>query len=89
MVRTSFSFQVFKSASTCELINQNEMQQLVTANLYTSANLHGTGHIQHALEIATTKEIIMVYEEVIPFARTLTTDVFVNYMIQKLLEHGP
>jgi hypothetical protein len=89
MVRTFFSFQVLKTASACELINLNEMQQLVTAKLYTSAHLHGTGHIQHALEIATTEEIIMVYEEVIPFAHTLITDVFANYAIQKLLEHGP
>jgi hypothetical protein len=88
MVRTSFSFHVFKAASACDLINLNEMQQLVTANLYTSANLHGTCHIQCALETATT-EITMVYEEVIPFARMPTTDVFANYAIQKLLEHGP
>jgi pumilio RNA-binding family len=65
------------------------MQQLVTTNLYTSANLHGTGHIQCALEIATTEEINIVYEEVIPFACTLATDVFVNYVIQKLREYGP
>jgi hypothetical protein len=61
------------------------MQQLVTANLYTSANIHGTSHIQRALETATTEEIIMVYEEVIPFARTLTTDVFANYAAQTTL----
>jgi hypothetical protein len=89
MVRTSFSFHVFKTALACELITLNKMQQLVTANLYTCVNLHGTGHIHSALETTTTEEIIMVYEEVIPLAHTLTTNVFRNYTIQKLLEHRP
>ncbi|KAK3120760.1 hypothetical protein QOZ80_9AG0693310 [Eleusine coracana subsp. coracana] len=53
------------------------------------ADPDGSRVIQHALETATVGEIIMVYEEVTPYARMLTIDVFGNYAIQKLLEHGP
>ncbi|TVU23264.1 hypothetical protein EJB05_25619, partial [Eragrostis curvula] len=42
-----------------------------------------------ALETATPEEIVMVYDELIPHARSLSVDVFGNYAVQKLLEHGP
>ncbi|KAK3132200.1 hypothetical protein QOZ80_6AG0517380 [Eleusine coracana subsp. coracana] len=53
------------------------------------ANSHGSRLIQDALETATPEEIIMVYEEIIPYARILTMDAFANYTIHKLLEYGP
>jgi pumilio RNA-binding family len=67
-------------------INYNFMQLRKFAR---SAHPHGSRRIQRALETATHEEVVMVYREVIPVARRLSTDVFGNYAIQKLLERGP
>ncbi|GFZ19857.1 pumilio 3 [Actinidia rufa] len=40
------------------------------------------------LETATTEEKNMIFDEIIPQALTLMTDVFGNYVIQKFFEHG-
>ena len=49
-----------------------------------SADQYGSRFIQQKLETATTEEKNMVFEEIIPQALTLMTDVFGNYVIQKV-----
>ena len=51
-----------------------------------SADQYGSRFIQQKLETATTDEKNMVFEEIIPQAVTLMTDVFGNYVIQKVLK---
>lgn len=49
-----------------------------------SADQYGSRFIQQKLETATTDEKTMVYKELFPQAVTLMTDVFGNYVIQKV-----
>ena len=49
-----------------------------------SADQYGSRFIQQKLETATTEEKNMVYEEIMPQALALMTDVFGNYVIQKV-----
>ncbi|VFQ76671.1 unnamed protein product [Cuscuta campestris] len=53
-----------------------------------SVDQYGSRFIQQKLETATSEEINMVFQEIIPQALTLMTDVFGNYVIQKFFEHG-
>ncbi|XP_039041612.1 pumilio homolog 3-like [Hibiscus syriacus] len=53
-----------------------------------SVDQYGSRFIQQKLETATTEEINMVYEEIMPQSLALMTDVFGNYVIQKFFEHG-
>jgi len=62
---------------------------LSQANAYlgifmTSSDQYGSRFIQQKLETATTDEKNMVYEEIMPKALALMTDVFGNYVIQKV-----
>lgn len=49
-----------------------------------SADQYGSRFIQQKLETATTEEKNMVYQEIFPQAFSLMTDVFGNYVIQKV-----
>ena len=49
-----------------------------------SADQYGSRFIQQKLETATTEEKSMVYQEIMPQALALMTDVFGNYVIQKV-----
>ncbi|THU68009.1 hypothetical protein C4D60_Mb05t30720 [Musa balbisiana] len=49
---------------------------------------YGSRFIQQKLETATREEKNMVFEEIMPHALSLMTDVFGNYVVQKFLEHG-
>lgn len=49
-----------------------------------SADQHGSRFIQQKLETATPEDKNMVFQEVLPRALTLMTDVFGNYVIQKV-----
>jgi len=49
-----------------------------------SADHYGSRFIQQKLETATPEEKNMVFQEIIPQALTLMTDVFGNYVIQKV-----
>lgn len=49
-----------------------------------SADQHGSRFIQQKLETATPEDKNMVFQEVVPRALTLMTDVFGNYVIQKV-----
>ncbi|KAI5346446.1 hypothetical protein L3X38_014325 [Prunus dulcis] len=49
---------------------------------------YGSRFIQQKLETATAEEKNMVFDEIMPQALSLMTDVFGNYVIQKFFEHG-
>lgn len=51
-----------------------------------SADQYGSRFIQQKLETATTEEKNMVYQEIMPQALALMTDVFGNYVIQKVTQ---
>lgn len=51
---------------------------------FTSADQYGSRFIQQKLETATTEEKNMVFQEIFPQALALMTDVFGNYVIQKV-----
>ncbi|TFY82620.1 hypothetical protein EWM64_g1389 [Hericium alpestre] len=54
-----------------------------------SGDQHGSRFIQQRLETATSEEKQMVFDEIVPDnALQLIQDVFGNYVIQKLFEHG-
>lgn len=50
----------------------------------TSTDQYGSRFIQQKLETATAEEKSMVYQEIMPQALALMTDVFGNYVIQKV-----
>lgn len=54
-----------------------------------SADQHGSRFIQQKLETASPEEKAMVFQEVLPRALTLMTDVFGNYVIQKVKGRTP
>jgi hypothetical protein len=49
---------------------------------------HGSRFIQQRLEVASDADKQVVFDEVLPSAHSLMTDVFGNYVIQKLFEFG-
>lgn len=49
---------------------------------------HGSRFIQQRLEVASDADKQVVFDEVLPNAHSLMTDVFGNYVIQKLFEFG-
>ena len=53
-------------------------------SLMCSADQYGSRFIQQKLETATTEEKNMVFHEIMPQALSLMTDVFGNYVIQKV-----
>uniref|UniRef100_A0A0C9RL39 TSA: Wollemia nobilis Ref_Wollemi_Transcript_12836_4336 transcribed RNA sequence n=1 Tax=Wollemia nobilis TaxID=56998 RepID=A0A0C9RL39_9CONI len=53
-----------------------------------SADQQGSRFIQQKLETSNLEEKALVFQEVLPQASTLMTDVFGNYVIQKFFEHG-
>lgn len=53
-----------------------------------SQDQHGSRFIQQKLERATLNEKNLVFNEILPSAYNLMTDVFGNYVIQKFFEFG-
>ncbi|MCL7035317.1 hypothetical protein MKW94_007179, partial [Papaver nudicaule] len=53
-----------------------------------SGDQHGSRFIQQKLENCGPEEKASVFQEVLPHATKLMTDVFGNYVIQKFFEHG-
>ncbi|KAJ3113605.1 Pumilio 2, partial [Nowakowskiella sp. JEL0407] len=53
-----------------------------------SGDQHGSRFIQQRLETANAEEKQLVFEEILPSALQLMTDVFGNYVIQKFFEYG-
>jgi pumilio RNA-binding family len=54
-----------------------------------SLDQHGSRFIQQRLDMLTPDELSLAFQELAPKALTLMTDVFGNYVIQKVLELGP
>jgi hypothetical protein len=49
---------------------------------------HGSRFIQQRLEVCTDVDKQLIFDEIIPAAQGLITDVFGNYVLQKLFEYG-
>jgi hypothetical protein len=49
---------------------------------------HGSRFIQQRLEVCSESEKQLVFDEILPSAQILMTDVFGNYVLQKLFEYG-
>lgn len=49
-----------------------------------STDQYGSRFIQQKLETATVEEKTKIFSEIMPLARSLMTDVFGNYVIQKV-----
>lgn len=61
-----------------------EILILLYNTLLNSADQYGSRFIQQKLETATADEKNMVFNEIMPQALSLMTDVFGNYVIQKV-----
>lgn len=57
---------------------------ILSGTILSSADQYGSRFIQQKLETATTEEKNMVFHEIMPHALSLMTDVFGNYVIQKV-----
>ena len=49
---------------------------------------HGSRFIQQRLEICSEIDKQLIFDEIVPMAHLLMTDVFGNYVLQKLFEYG-
>ena len=49
---------------------------------------HGSRFIQQRLEVCSDADKQLIFDEIIPLAHLLLTDVFGNYVLQKLFEYG-
>jgi hypothetical protein len=58
--------------------------ELSISCLQCSMDQYGSRFIQQKLETATAEEKTNIFPEIIPHARILMTDVFGNYVIQKV-----
>lgn len=59
--------------------------ELLIFTFMCSADQYGSRFIQQKLETATTDEKNMVFDEIVPHALSLMTDVFGNYVVQKVI----
>lgn len=69
------------------LLLNGDLQILILSlnSLLNSADQYGSRFIQQKLETATVDEKNMVFDEIMPQALSLMTDVFGNYVIQKVI----
>lgn len=65
-----------------------ELRDIVGSIVEFSGDQHGSRFIQQKLETANSEEKQLVFDEILPNALQLMTDVFGNYVIQKFFEHG-
>ncbi|KAF7843114.1 pumilio-like protein 5 isoform X1 [Senna tora] len=91
--RVSRSFDDSKKQSFLEelkSINSGkfELSDIAGRIIEFSIDQHGSRFIQLKLESCSAEEKASVLEEVLPHASKLMTDVFGNYVIQKIFEHG-
>ena len=67
---------------------QWELHDLVGHVVEFSQDQHGSRFIQQKIEIAMSQEKQLIFDEILPAAYSLMTDVFGNYVIQKFFDHG-
>ena len=71
-----------------EFGNRFELHDVLGRMVEISTDQHGSRLIQEKLDHCSQEERDMVFAELYPEARRLMTDVFGNYVIQKMLEYG-
>ncbi|KAJ9076311.1 mRNA binding protein puf3 [Entomophthora muscae] len=69
-------------------VTRLELKDIIGHMAEFSGDQHGSRFIQQKLESASTEDKQMVFDEILPNALQLMTDVFGNYVIQKFFEHG-
>ncbi|KAJ7547820.1 hypothetical protein O6H91_08G105300 [Diphasiastrum complanatum] len=84
LLRASSLLEEFKNNKT----RRFELSDISGHVVEFSADQHGSRFIQQKLETSSLEEKCSVFEEVLPRALSLMTDVFGNYVIQKFFEHG-
>ncbi|KAJ3266398.1 mRNA binding protein puf3 [Chytriomyces hyalinus] len=65
-----------------------ELRDIVNHIVEFSGDQHGSRFIQQKLETCSADEKQLVFDEILPCALQLMTDVFGNYVIQKFFEYG-
>ena len=65
-----------------------QLKDITTHIVEFSQDQHGSRFIQQKLERATPSEKQLVFQEILPAAYQLMTDVFGNYVVQKFFEFG-
>ncbi|KAI8841027.1 armadillo-type protein [Chytriomyces cf. hyalinus JEL632] len=65
-----------------------ELRDIVNHIVEFSGDQHGSRFIQQKLESCSADEKQLVFDEILPCALQLMTDVFGNYVIQKFFEYG-
>lgn len=65
-----------------------QLKELVNHVVEFSQDQHGSRFIQQKLERATLQEKTLIFNEILPMAFVLMTDVFGNYVIQKFFDFG-
>ncbi|KAI0399236.1 ARM repeat-containing protein [Xylaria palmicola] len=72
----------------CHRTRHYELREFFTHVVECSGDQHASRCIQERLITASSEEKERVFEEILPNALQLMKDVFGNYVIQKLFEHG-
>lgn len=71
-----------------QLGKQLELRDIRTRVSEFSLDQHGSRFIQGELDSASTSDKDALFDELLPDALRLMTDVFGNYVVQKLIQHG-
>ncbi|CAA0821474.1 Pumilio homolog 5, partial [Striga hermonthica] len=72
-------------SGTCQKLELSDIKGYIVEF---SVDQHGSRFIQQKLLMCSLEEKASVFKEVVPHASKLITDVFGNYVVQKLFEHG-
>ncbi|KAJ3202045.1 mRNA binding protein puf3, partial [Clydaea vesicula] len=72
----------------CNKNKKYEVIDIVGSIVEFSGDQHGSRFIQQKLEVLTEEEMQLVFDEILPHSLQLMTDVFGNYVIQKLFVQG-
>lgn len=67
---------------------QHELQDVKGYVYEFCRDQHGSRYLQQKLAEGSPEELMLLYEELRPHVIALMQDVFGNYVIQKLFEHG-
>lgn len=75
---------VLPASVQCDCSAVVDVKANIPSIFYFSVDQHGSRFIQQKLEHCRAEEKVSVFKEVLPHASKLMTDVFGNYVIQKV-----